>query len=62
MMRFNQTDARIMLIQTIPRVPTPVQEFIGPIDRKFDWEKSVIYEEFLKEKNIKYYKDNEGFF
>ena len=63
MKRLNQTDARIMLVQTIPRNPTPPPpETVDLSDVPHDWQKSNIYEEILVKKGLKYFKDAKGKF
>lgn len=61
MKRMNKTDARIMIVKTVPRQKTPPTLEDVTVDRRLDWQRSILYEEILQEKDLKYYKDCYGF-
>lgn len=51
-----------MVVQTIPKPVTPPPIVVEEVDRKFDWQKSTVYAELLKDKNLPFFKDEEGYY
>lgn len=60
--RLNQTDAKLMLVERIPRVETPPATPPPEVDRSFDWQRSFIYAEYLEEKGVRVKLDADGFY
>ena len=60
MQRLNETETRLLLIETQPRALSPILKYRG--GKNLDLQKSGVYQQFLISKGINHHRDKNGYF